>query len=210
MATKDDEEMIDAFEGTEPYANDYTFHRWCEHLFILNNEMSKQEIFDAYYLRAYFIVLYELSNEGLNYAKKQEQQVPDKRYNLLVKMVEEMFQEITDDEYFLIKYFRDSYCHIFTRSYDYHNEDGTVRKGTNFYCKDGVKYCLTPREIMEKFVATLGIKPDGELLFKKRIFNTYNPIIKKYELLFTSERKRINAPLNDLKKMFDPYSLLEL
>ena len=70
MATKDDEEMIDAFEGTEPYANDYTFHRWCEHLFILNNEMSKQEIFDAYYLRAYFIVLYELSNEVNNDIKE--------------------------------------------------------------------------------------------------------------------------------------------
>lgn len=207
---KTEEEMIDAFEGSESYANDYIFHRWCEHLFILNNEMSKHETFDAYYLRAYFIVIYELSNDGLNYAKKQEQQVPDKRYNLLVKMVEEMFQEITDDEYFLIKYFRDSYCHIFTRSYDYHNENGTIRKGSNFYKKDTTKYHLTPREIMNKSLSILGNDISGELLFKKRIFKTYYPIIKKYEQLYLEEKERILAPSNELKNIFNPYNLFEL
>lgn len=210
MAIKNGEEMIDAFEGVESYANDYTFHRWCEHLFVLNNEMSAQTVLDVYYLRAYFIVIYELSNEGLNYAKKQQLQVLDKRYNLLVKMVEEMLQEINDDEYFLIKYFRDSYCHIFTRSYNYRDEKGEVRKRTNFYRKDGTKYHLTPSEIMKKSKSILGCNTNGERLFKEHVFKTYYPIIKKFEQQFLEEKERINAPLNDLKKMFNPYNLLDL
>lgn len=210
MDTANKNEKMDAFEVTEAFANDYLFHKWCEHLFVLNNEMSAQTVLDVYYLRAYFIVIYELSNEGLNYAKKQQLQVLDKRYNLFVKMVEEMLQEINDDEYFLIKYFRDSYCHIFTRSYNYRDEKGEVRKKTNFYKKDGAKYHLTPREIMEKSQSVLGHNTNGERLFKERIFRTYYPIIKKYEQLFLEEKERMNAPFNDLKKMFNPYNLLDL
>ena len=79
---------FDAYAATESYANDYVFHRWCEHLFLLNEELIKQDVPNAYYLRAYITTLYELSNEGLDYAEEQiSQSIQDARYKLLVEMV---------------------------------------------------------------------------------------------------------------------------
>lgn len=199
---------VDAYEGAEAYANDSTFHSWCKHLFFLNNKLYTQTRFDVYYLRAYFIVLYELSNDGLYYAKEQEQNVPDKRYSLLIKMIEDIFSKITDDEYFFIKYLRDSCCHIFTRSYNYHDEKGRTRKSSNFYTKDGTKYTLTPYEIMKKAESIIGRSKSGEVKFKERIFTTVYPIIKDYEPLFKDEEERINTPINELLNPFNNITIL--
>jgi hypothetical protein len=208
MTTINGNDMIDAYEGAEAYANDTTFHTWCEHLFFLNNKLYAQTRFDVYYLRAYFIVLYELSNNGLYYAKKQELSVPDKRYSLLVKMIEDIFSKITDDEYFLIKYYRDSYCHIFTRSYNYHDGEGRTRKNSNFYTKDGTKYILTPYEIMKKVESIIGRSYSGEVKFKERIFTTFYPIIKDYEPLFKDEKERISTSINELLNPFNNITIL--
>lgn len=175
---------FDAYAATESYANDYVFHRWCEHLFLLNEELIKQEVLDAYYLRAFVTTLYELSDAGLEYAEKQMIEVPnDARYGLFKEMITEILSNLTEDEYLLLKYFRDSYCHIFTHNYNYYDKDGNLKtKLMALYTKDRVKYSISAREFMEKAEGVLGRTSFGELNFKKRLIKVCYPIISKYKM----------------------------
>ncbi len=179
-------EDFDAYAAVEPLANDYTFHRWCEHLFILNEELIKQETPDAYYLRAFVTTLYELSDAGLEYAEKQMIEVPnDVRYGLFKEMITEILCNLTEDEYLLLKHFRDSYCHIFTHNYNYFDKDGNLKtKLMTLYTKDRVKYSISAREFMEKAESVLGRTSRGELNFKKRLIKVCYPIISKYKMSF--------------------------
>lgn len=188
---------FDAYAATESYANDYVFHRWCEHLFLLSEELSKQKILDAYYLRAFVITLYELSDAGLEYAEKQMIEVPnDARYGLLKEMMTEILDNLTDDEYLLLKYFRDSYCHIFTRNYNYYDNEGILKtKLMTLYTKDRIKYSISAREFMEKAESVLGRSPHGELEFKKNLIKKNSPIIREYEIKFMEAKEKITAPL---------------
>lgn len=177
----------DVYAAIEPYANDYTFHRWCEHLFTLNKMLYGQKDMDAYYLRAYITTLYELSNEGLEYAKKQKENDPkDSRYELLINMMDEILSLLSDDEYLMLKHFRDVNCHIFTFNYNYYDRDDILKtKSMKSYTKDGQPYYLSASEFMNKAVAVLGTTQFGELDFKKKLIQVFYPIICKYENLFT-------------------------
>lgn len=192
---------FDAYAASESYANDYVFHRWCEHLFMLNQELCAQTHLDAYYLRAYITTLYELSDSGLEYAEKQMVEVPnDARYGLLKDMMVSILNNLTDDEYLLLKYFRDSYCHIFTHKYNYYDKDGNLKtKLMTLYTKDRVSYSISAREFMEKAESILGRNPRGELEFKKRLIQVCHPIISEYENKFREAKETIIAPL--LKEM---------
>lgn len=194
---------FDAYAATESYANDYVFHRWCEHLFLLNEELIKQDVPNAYYLRAYITTLYELSNEGLDYAEEQiSQSIQDARYKLLVEMVADILSQLTNDEYFLLKYFRDSYCHIFTKGYNYYDKDGNLRtKSIKLYGKDRQKYDMTAREFMEKAESILGRNPSGELEFKKRLIQVCHPIISEYKKKFEDAEMALHIPSHEVMKI---------
>lgn len=191
------EDDFDAYAASESYANDYVYHRWCEHLFILNQELHTQTHLDAYYLRAYITTLYELSDSGLEYAEKQMVAVPnDARYGLLKKMMTDILGSLTEDEYLLLKYFRDSNCHIFTHNYNYYDKDGNLKtKLMTLYTKDRVKYSISAREFMEKAESILGKNPRGELEFKKRLIQVCHPIISEYEIKFREVKEKMTAPL---------------
>ncbi len=188
---------FDAYAATESYANDYVFHRWCEHLFILNQELYTQTHLDAYYLRAYITTLYELSDSGLEYAEKQMVEVPnDTRYGLLKDMMASILNNLTEDEYLLLKYFRDSYCHIFTHNYNYYDKDGNLKtKLMTLYTKGRAKYSISAREFMEKAESILGRNPRGELEFKMRLIQVCYPIISEYRIKFMEAKEEMTAPL---------------
>lgn len=177
---------FDAYAALEPFANCYTFHKWCKNLFTLNEELIKQETLDAYYLMAFVTTLYELSDAGLEYAEKQMVEVSDDaRYGLFKEMMTEILSELTEDDYLLLKYFRDSYCHIFTHNYNYYDKDGNLKtKLMTLYTKDRVKYSISAREFMEKAESVLGRTFRGELNFKKRLIKVCHPIISKYKIHF--------------------------
>ena len=180
----------DVYAAVEPSANDYAFHRWCEHLFLLNKMLYGQTTLDAYYLRAYITTLYELSKDGMEYAEKHKDDIPqDSRYELLINMMTEILALLSDDEYLMLKYFRDVNCHIFTFNYNYYNKDDNLKtKSMKSYTKDGQPYCISASEFMNKAVAVLGTTQYGELNFKKKLIQMFYPIICNYEKLFAESK----------------------
>lgn len=193
VTIKDRKEEFDIYAASESFANDYEFHTWCKHLFILNKALYNQTTLDAYYLRAYITTLYELSNDGLEYAEKQKENIPqDSRYELLINLMTEILVKLSDDEYILLKFFRDSYCHIFTDTYNYYDKNGNLKtKKMILYTKDRKKYSISAHEFMDKAAVILGTTQYGELNFKKRLIQICYPIICKYETLFTESEIRL-------------------
>lgn len=192
----ENDEEIDSYAASESFANDWVFHRWCEHLFVLNEKLHQHQELDTYYLRAYIITLYELSNNGLFYARQKVEMIPqDDRYRLFNDMIVDIFEELTDDDYLLLKYFRDSSCHIFTHNYNYYDKHGNYRgKKLTYYTKDGTKQHLKVREFIMKAEAILGRVVGGELSFKKQLVEKLSPIICDYEIRFKEAKTKTFIP----------------
>lgn len=68
-------------------------------------------------------------------------------------MITEIKQEITDDEYFMLQYYRNCSCHIFLTKYsllDENNNLKNIKQKETFYDKNGNKYKLTQSDIRKK------------------------------------------------------------
>lgn len=170
----------------------HNFTLWCYNLFELNErlftELSlSQRLYvndNGYMLRSYFVVLWEIIYSGKKYLYRQEDKT-EKHLLSIFKMIEEISDIITDDDYFMIKYYRNCSSHIFLNSYSVLDEKDTAKDEyaiTKFYKKNGEKYTLTYDEILTKvekvFGSRLGISEEPR--YKKKLIRKLFPIIHKY------------------------------
>lgn len=57
-------------------------------------------------------------------------------------MIEEIKQSVSEDEYFMLQYYRNSSCHIFLTKYSYYQKDWKMRdieQEVPFLIKKGIK-----------------------------------------------------------------------
>lgn len=165
------------------YCDDEMFFHWWKELIEITLTLKKGGLLDRYYVRAFFVHLYELMISGQDYAQYAKSwNAKDVRYTqfeLLCKMISE---EITEDEFFMIHYYRNCACHIHLSHYSWLNNKKELRSEENtkkFHKKDGTEYRLSQNEVMEIVKRVIGKYGLGEDLFKSNLFKRLSPLILK-------------------------------
>ena len=173
---------------SQRFADDVMFFKWIRDLIDLNKLLNNQVIYDIYYVRTYLLILWELITDGRKYA----QNMVGERYQIFLNMIEEIKAEYTDDEYFMLQYYRNAASHIFLTKYSVLDKNGNPKHSSNktcFYNKDGKQIELTQDEVLDiaRRVTNNGV---GEEMFKRNKIKACNPIINRFSCELLSSVKR--------------------
>lgn len=122
--------------GLKTLVQEAQFEQWLKFFFYLNQKLHEE--YDTIYQMSFYIKLYEVLTEGLQYAKKVFQNVspeinPDKAnwYKNLIGGLLEIRLTFSDDEFEFIEYKRHSASHIFQDKYEVDiKKNGTLK--TNY------------------------------------------------------------------------------
>lgn len=163
------------------YCDDWMFFSWWENLIEITSILEEKGLLDKYYVRAFFVHLYELIISGRNYvqyAKSWNER--DIRYTQFEELCKNIFEEITEAEFFMIHYYRNSACHIHLTKYSWLDKNKELKsKKELFYKLDGAKYYLSQNEIMDIAKNIIGEYGLGENLFKSKLFKRLSRLILK-------------------------------
>ena len=199
--------MYNSFVETQYIYDRNHFTLWCYNLFELNERLNTEMTVsrrlyvndNGYLLRSYFVVLWEIIYNGKKYLAKQND-VDEKHLATIATLINELLEKCSDDDYFMINYFRNCASHIFLTRYsvlDENDEPKEEDKKTPFYTKEGNKYFITYEEILEKaenvFGSKLGISEESK--YKENLIRRLYPIIHKY-------CKKIQSIDNQCEKLF--------
>ena len=167
----------------------HNFTEWCFHLFELNERLfleislsnKLKQVCDGYLLRSYFIALWELIYNGKAYLERQEE---EKHLSLIKKLFKEILKECSENDYFMIQYYRNCASHIFLSRYSPLTQKGNAKpkdSETNFYKKGGELYKLTYTQMLDKVEFVYGGKfgIDLEPKYKRNLIVRLYPIIHK-------------------------------
>lgn len=180
------------------------FIAWCYNLCELNEKLYEEitlnhnlyEYYNRYFLRSYFVLLWEIIYDGKKYIDRQDK-IEEPHLISTKKLIDELLSIISDDDYFMIKYYRNCASHIFLTSYSVLDKDDKSKaedKQTTFYYKNGEKYPLTHKDIIDKVTKVFGSR-DGikeEPNYKKKLIGKLYPIIHKYNIETTKIDDEIN------------------
>lgn len=161
------------------YANSVVFSQWCRNLIELN-ELSN--MVDKYHERVYYICLWELLINSRAYIETLDSK--EIEHDNMLKMIEDIKQSVSEDEYFMLQYYRNSACHIFLTKYSYYTKDWKVKnteQEITFFNKKGNKINLTQYDIRKKIKKLIGKYGLCEDSFKIEIRKKLYPIINKYK-----------------------------
>ena len=171
------------------------FTNWCYNLFELNErlylefKLTHKSLLlneDFYLKRFYFVTLWELLYNGSRYIERQNDK--DEKHLVIIKqLLCQILEECSDDDYFMIQYFRNCASHIFLSRYSPLNEKGNAKKEdyeVPFYKKNGNVYKLTYAGILQKVEQVYGgkIGESLELKYKRELIERLYPII--HEVFF--------------------------
>lgn len=178
-------------DGQREYDRNH-FTLWCYNLFELNErlhlEMSLSnrlyENNNNYLLRSYFVVLWEIIFNGKSYLTRQKDK-DEKHLAVIGKLIDEILDNCSDDDYFMINYYRNCASHIFLTRYSVLNKKGNQKKEDSeatFHPKQGEPYSLTYEGILQKVEKVFGGRYGVglETKYKRKLLNRFYPIIHKY------------------------------
>lgn len=183
--------MYNSFIETQYVYDRNHFTSWCYNLFELNERLHTEMTIsrklylneNGYLLRSYFVVLWEIIYNGKKYLAKQND-VDEKHLATIAFLIDEILEKCSDDDYFMINYYRNCASHIFLTRYSVLDEDDEPKeedKKTPFYTKDGTKYYITYEEILKKaenvFGSKLGVSEEPK--YKEKLIRRLYPIIHK-------------------------------
>lgn len=163
------------------YADSIVFSQWYENLIELNENLHKT--FDKYHEKMYFIHLWELlinTKPYFDFLTSESIPCNIKRLNL----IQEIENVISDNEYFMLQYYRNTSSHMFLTNYSYLGKDFKPKnnnKKQKFYNKKGDEFYLNQHEIIERAKQLIGVHGGRESLFKRQIVERLYPIISKYK-----------------------------
>lgn len=181
---KDKKEMTDA--ETEKYlsqkiADNELFFQWCKNLWEINRLIHENANQDKHHCRWFYIALSELLKSGSEYATNNKEYP---KYALADIYIQKLMDIFTEDEYFMLQYYRHSASHIFQHNYGYLDNNDNVKtpdRKHSFYGKNKEIYKLTINEIFEKANNVIGEYGYGEPLFKSEIIRNCYPILLEWE-----------------------------
>lgn len=185
------------------------FTLWCYNLFELNERLFMERFVsnklytneNGYLLRSYFVILWEIIFNGKKYLERQANK-DEKHLVAIGKLIDELLGNISDDDYFMIKYYRNCASHIFLTSYsvlDGKDKPKDDDSKTVFYTKTGKKYSITYEEILDKVEKVYGSKLGvyEEPKYKNTLISRFYPIIHKYNVEINEIDKEINETFNN-------------
>ena len=168
------------------------FTLWCYNLFELNERLHLEmsltnrlyENKNGYLLRSYFVALWEIIYNGKAYLERQKDK-DEKHLAVIGELISEILDNCSDDDYFMINYYRNCASHIFLTRYsvlDKNNNPKEEECKTKFYKKNGEPYYLNYNGILEKAEKVFGGKHGIglETKYKGKLVNRFYPIIHKY------------------------------
>ncbi|MBN2410161.1 hypothetical protein JXQ31_00630 [candidate division KSB1 bacterium] len=109
------------------------FEQWLKITFYLNSKL--QEEYDSIYQVAFYVKLYEVLTEGLNYAvkvyealKKGNNLIKRQWYSTLIEGLNKIKSNLDETEFLYIEYRRHSSSHIFQNQYEHIQNDLRIKK----------------------------------------------------------------------------------
>ena len=211
MKEEKEKTMFDHYVEIQYDYDRYNFTKWCYNLFELNERLHLEItlthkallINDVYLMRSYFVTLWELIYNGKQYIERQKDN--ERHLMIIVQLLHNILNECSDDDYFMIQYYRNCASHIFLTRYSPVTDKGNAKKQyseTTFYKKDGnlkeKEFKLTYSQILEKVEYIFGGKLGTSLepKYKKQLIERLYPIINKaYLQLQEMEDKDTNEAL---------------
>lgn len=193
-----DDEPTD-YVGKQKYVEVALFDQWINNFFEISSLIESEDQMDRHHCRWFFIALWELFVSGLVYVEREislpvnsnsEYLKTAKNYILKLKSL------FSDDEYFMLQYYRHSASHIFQHRYSWTDEKGNLKSdgGSSFKTKNGESYKLSQEQIREKAKCTIGEYGLNETSFKRSLIcRTYDLITK-----WANENEKIINSLNSL------------
>lgn len=180
------------------------FIAWCYNLCELNEKLQEEmslnhslyENYNRYFLRSYFVLLWEIIYEGRKYLDRQDK-IEEPHLISAKILIDELLSIISDDDYFMIKYYRNWASHIFLTDYsvlDKSDKSKAEDKQTPFYYKNGEKYFLSHKDIIDKVTKVFGSR-DGvkeEPKYQRKLISRLYSIIHQYNLMRTQMDDFIN------------------
>lgn len=168
---------------TQRYVDDHLFVDWWIKLIELTKKLEDDLFLDVFYIRYFFIILYELLVSGKvysTYAKTWNSEDP--KYILFDELHTRLSDVITEDDFFMINYYRNSACHIFVSHYSWLNSYNSDKikpenKQMKFKRKDGSDYYLSQEEIRSIAKRVIGKYGTSEEIYKRDLFSRLSPII---------------------------------
>ena len=201
--------MDNSFVDTQIIYDRKNFTSWCYNLFELNERLFVERFVsnklytneNGYLFRSYFVVLWEIIYNGKKYLERQSDK-GEKHLVAIGKLIDELLGNISDDDYFMIKYYRNCASHIFLTSYsvlDGKDKPKDDDSKTAFYTKTGKKYFITYEEILGKVEKVYGSKLGvyEEPKYKNTLISRFYPIIHKYNVEINEIDKEINETFNN-------------
>lgn len=167
------------------FSDDCLFFEWWRNLIELNEIITEDWFLNKFYIRSFFIHLYELIVSGSQYSHYAKRWNPqDLRYDKYDKFIIDLLNNISEDEFFMIAYYRNCGCHIFLSHYSWlKTYDSDQVKPADmpmrFKKKDGSLYTLTQEEIRNTVKRVIGEYGLGEDRFKRALFKRLSSIIQK-------------------------------
>lgn len=168
---------------TQRYVGDHLFVEWWINLIKITKELQENLFVDTFYLRSFFVHLYELFVSGKQYSNYAKSWNPDDpKYLIFDQLHTELSTVITEDDFFMINYYRHSACHIFVSHYSWlksYNSDQVKLESEKFKFtkKDGTVYSLSQDEIREKAKRLIGKYGTEEDIYKRNLVKRLSPII---------------------------------
>lgn len=110
---------IDKLE-TQRYVDDHLFVVWWVNLIKLTQNLEEDLFMDVFHIRSFFVHLYELFVTGKEYSNYAKIWNPnDQKYQIFDKFHNNLSAVISEDDFFMINYYRHCACHIFVSHYSW-------------------------------------------------------------------------------------------
>ncbi len=165
------------------YIDDHLFVEWWVNLIKITQKLEEDLFLDEFLIRSFFVHLYEIfvsGKEYSNYAKTWNTSVLT--YQIFERLHNDLSAVISEDDFFMINYYRHSACHIFVSHYSWlksynSSQVKLISDKLKFKKKDGTVYYLSEDEIREKAKRLIGQFGTEEAIYKRNLFKRLSLII---------------------------------
>jgi len=154
------------------------FEGWLKQIFYLNDALQKE--YDSIYQEGFYVKLYEMFHEGLDYAKESlkiyeevNQTKKAEWYKTFVEDINKIKLSFTEDEHDFIELRRHNASHIFIKQYNRIQDNykqKKERKGKDLLLLQSKLYV-----VMEKYKTFKGF----DLYFDSKVFPILNVLYQK-------------------------------